>query len=48
MIPDNVDDDLMAKLFEKKPLADDTSVDTQPCSRIVHPHIGGKLKYCRE
>ncbi|KAJ6582744.1 hypothetical protein B0H10DRAFT_2198444 [Mycena sp. CBHHK59/15] len=46
-IPDNVDEQLLIKLFANKPLANDNSVDTNPCSRIVHPHIGGKLRYCR-
>ncbi|KAJ6614357.1 hypothetical protein B0H10DRAFT_2436006 [Mycena sp. CBHHK59/15] len=46
-IPVNVDEELLVKLFANKPLANDDSVDTHPCSRIVHPHIGGKLKYCR-
>ncbi|KAJ6614279.1 hypothetical protein B0H10DRAFT_2436035 [Mycena sp. CBHHK59/15] len=46
-IPDNVDEQLLLKLFAGKALANDDSVDTNGCSRIVHPHIGGKLKYCR-
>ncbi|KAJ7675923.1 hypothetical protein DFH06DRAFT_1466676 [Mycena polygramma] len=45
-IPDNVDDDLIYKLFKNQPLANDDSLDTNPCSRIVHPHIGGKRKHC--
>ncbi|KAJ6624124.1 hypothetical protein B0H10DRAFT_2325962 [Mycena sp. CBHHK59/15] len=46
-IPVNADEELLVKLFANKPLANDDSVDTHPCSCIVHPHIGGKLKYCR-
>ncbi|KAJ6597850.1 hypothetical protein B0H10DRAFT_2231979 [Mycena sp. CBHHK59/15] len=46
-IPDNVDKAILVKLFDKKALANDDSLDTTPCSRIVHPHIGGKLKFCR-
>ncbi|KAJ7663311.1 hypothetical protein DFH06DRAFT_1395515 [Mycena polygramma] len=45
-IPDNVEDDLIYKLFKNQPLANDDSLDTNPCSRIVHPHIGGKRKHC--
>ncbi|KAJ6550772.1 hypothetical protein DFH09DRAFT_1086398 [Mycena vulgaris] len=48
VIPDNVDETLLEKLFANKPLANDKSVDTKPCSRIVHPHIGGKLRFCGE
>ncbi|KAJ6522950.1 hypothetical protein DFH09DRAFT_1286743 [Mycena vulgaris] len=40
-IPDNVDEGLLIKLFDDKPLADDDSADTNECSRIVHPHTGG-------
>jgi hypothetical protein len=47
-IPDNVHDSHLIKLFAGKPLANDNSVDTKPCSRIVHPHVGGKLKYYRQ
>ncbi|KAJ7144653.1 hypothetical protein C8R44DRAFT_974048 [Mycena epipterygia] len=46
-IPDNVNEDILVKLFDKKRLANDDSLDTTPCSRIVHPHVGGKLKFCR-
>ncbi|KAJ7210287.1 hypothetical protein C8J57DRAFT_1257203 [Mycena rebaudengoi] len=45
-IPDNVNEELIVKLFNNKPLAHDKSADTPPCSRIVHPHIGGKVKFC--
>ncbi|KAJ6598126.1 hypothetical protein DFH09DRAFT_1394058 [Mycena vulgaris] len=47
VIPYNVDETLLEKLFANKPLANDKSVDTKPCSRIVHPYIGGKLRFCR-
>ncbi|KAJ6606987.1 hypothetical protein B0H10DRAFT_2228394 [Mycena sp. CBHHK59/15] len=47
-IPDNVDENELIKCFANEPFAGDDSADTQPCSRIVHPHIGGKLKFCRE
>ncbi|KAJ6618034.1 hypothetical protein B0H10DRAFT_1947836 [Mycena sp. CBHHK59/15] len=46
-IPDNVDENELIKCFANEPFAGDDSADTQPCSRIVHPHIGGKLKFCR-
>ncbi|KAJ7467723.1 hypothetical protein FB451DRAFT_1483249 [Mycena latifolia] len=46
-IPDNVQQQHVIKLFAGEPLANDNSLDTNPCSRVVHPHIGGKLKHCR-
>ncbi|KAJ6590288.1 hypothetical protein B0H10DRAFT_2332246 [Mycena sp. CBHHK59/15] len=46
-IPDNVDENELIKCFANEPFAGDDSADTQPCSRIVHPHIGEKLKFCR-
>ncbi|KAJ7130976.1 hypothetical protein C8R46DRAFT_1235973 [Mycena filopes] len=46
-IPVQVDEALLIKLFAGESLADNDSVDTKACSRIVHPHIGAKLKVCR-
>ncbi|KAJ7451197.1 hypothetical protein B0H11DRAFT_2289039 [Mycena galericulata] len=46
-IPPNVDEGLIVKLFANKPLADGDNLDTNPCSRIIHPHIGAKQKFCR-
>ncbi|KAJ6549550.1 hypothetical protein DFH09DRAFT_1086795 [Mycena vulgaris] len=40
-IPESVDEGLLIKHFDDKPLADDDSADANECSRIVHPHTGG-------
>ncbi|KAJ7203392.1 hypothetical protein C8J57DRAFT_1101243 [Mycena rebaudengoi] len=45
-IRDNVDENLLAKLFAGQPLATDTDKDTEPCSRVVPRSTGLKLKYC--
>ncbi|KAJ7235364.1 hypothetical protein C8J57DRAFT_1572122 [Mycena rebaudengoi] len=45
-IPDNVNEDLLAKGLAGLPLADDLSKDTAPCSGIIHPHTGLKKKLC--
>ncbi|KAG6824629.1 hypothetical protein H0H92_006258 [Tricholoma furcatifolium] len=45
-IPDDVDEDVLATLMAGKAISDDSTLDTPPCSRIVPPHIGGKLKRC--
>ncbi|KAJ6605293.1 hypothetical protein DFH09DRAFT_1269599 [Mycena vulgaris] len=45
-IPDNVDENLVANALAGLPLTDDPSKDTPPCSGIIHPHTGGKKKYC--
>ncbi|KJA15424.1 hypothetical protein HYPSUDRAFT_80527 [Hypholoma sublateritium FD-334 SS-4] len=43
-IPDDVDEDILALLMNDGTLSKEC--DTSPCSRVVSPHIGGKLKYC--
>ncbi|KAJ7452009.1 hypothetical protein FB451DRAFT_1283418 [Mycena latifolia] len=45
-IPDNVQQQHVIKVFAGEPLANDNSLDTNPCSRVVHPHIAGKLEHC--
>ncbi|KAG6825944.1 hypothetical protein H0H92_001763 [Tricholoma furcatifolium] len=45
-IPDEVDEDVLALLMAGKPLSEGSDLDTTPCSRVVPPHIGGKLKHC--
>ncbi|KAG6913688.1 hypothetical protein DXG01_005156 [Tephrocybe rancida] len=45
-IPDDVDEDVLAKLMAGKAISEDLELDTPPCSRVVPPHIGGKLKQC--
>ncbi|KAJ7671075.1 hypothetical protein B0H17DRAFT_1335506 [Mycena rosella] len=45
-IPDHVDENLLAKLFAGKALTTDPSRDTGLCSRLVHPHIGLKQRFC--
>lgn len=44
-IPDNVDEDLLAKLFKGESL-DGFSVPAV-CGRIIPAHIGGKMTKCR-
>lgn len=46
-IPDGIDESVLAKLLSGKRLADDAALDTLPCSRVISPSIGAKLKYCR-
>ncbi|KAJ7476393.1 hypothetical protein B0H11DRAFT_1810084 [Mycena galericulata] len=45
-IPDFVNEHLLAKALAGQPLTDDPDKNTQPCSRIVHPHTGLKRKHC--
>ncbi|KAJ6549308.1 hypothetical protein DFH09DRAFT_1502776 [Mycena vulgaris] len=45
-IPDYVDEAKLIKLFANEPMVDDNSKDTPPCSRIVPPRTGLKLKFC--
>ncbi|KAJ6631823.1 hypothetical protein B0H10DRAFT_1937586 [Mycena sp. CBHHK59/15] len=45
-IPDYVNEAKLIKLFAKEPMVDDNSKDTPPCSRIVPPRTGLKLKFC--
>lgn len=44
-IPDDVNEDILALLMNDGTLSKEC--DTAPCSRVISPHIGGKLKYCR-
>ncbi|KAJ6551069.1 hypothetical protein B0H10DRAFT_2242415 [Mycena sp. CBHHK59/15] len=46
LIPDYVNEAKLIKLFAKEPMVDDNSKDTPPCSRIVPPRTGLKLKFC--
>ncbi|KAJ6580328.1 hypothetical protein B0H10DRAFT_2443268 [Mycena sp. CBHHK59/15] len=45
-IPDNVDENLLAKLFAGQPLTANCDRDTRPCSRLVHPNTGLKQHFC--
>jgi hypothetical protein len=45
-IPDDIDEDILAKLLNGTPLSGNT--DTNPCSLFVAAHIGLKLRFCRE
>ncbi|KAJ7670029.1 hypothetical protein DFH06DRAFT_1321054 [Mycena polygramma] len=45
-IPDNVDENLLANALAGRPLSDDRTKDTPPCSGIVHPHTGLRKKTC--
>ncbi|KAG6843077.1 hypothetical protein H0H87_008082 [Tephrocybe sp. NHM501043] len=40
------DEDVLAKLMVGKAISEDLGLDTPPCSHVVPPHIGGKLKQC--
>ncbi|KAG6822111.1 hypothetical protein H0H92_015221, partial [Tricholoma furcatifolium] len=44
-IPDNVDEDLLAKLFNNQSL--DGFNSAPGCSRIIPAHVGGKVPKCR-
>jgi hypothetical protein len=46
VIPDDIDEDILAKLLNSMPLAGDT--DTNPCSLVISAHVGLKLHFCRE
>ncbi|KAJ7785121.1 hypothetical protein DFH07DRAFT_934967 [Mycena maculata] len=46
-IPDHVPENLLAKALAGQVLTEDPDEDTKPCSRLVHPHTGLKMKYCR-
>ncbi|KAF8812196.1 hypothetical protein BYT27DRAFT_7221222 [Phlegmacium glaucopus] len=43
-IPDDIDEDILAKLLNGTPLAGNT--DTNPCSLFVAAHVGLKLWFC--
>ncbi|KAJ7774537.1 hypothetical protein DFH07DRAFT_952250 [Mycena maculata] len=45
-IPDHVPENLLAKALAGQVLTEDPDEDTKPCSRLVHPHTGLKMKYC--
>ncbi|KAJ7321108.1 hypothetical protein DFH08DRAFT_1086023 [Mycena albidolilacea] len=45
-IPDNVDEQLLAKSLADQPLSDDTTKDTPPCTKLGDPHTGHKLQFC--
>ncbi|KAJ7465327.1 hypothetical protein B0H11DRAFT_2307912 [Mycena galericulata] len=45
-IPDNVDENLLANALAGRPLTDDPTKDTPPCSGLIHPHIGLRKKTC--
>ncbi|KAJ7653606.1 hypothetical protein DFH06DRAFT_1417176 [Mycena polygramma] len=45
-IPDNVDENLLANALAGRPLSDDRTKDTPPCTGIVHPHTGLRKKTC--
>ncbi|KAJ7438260.1 hypothetical protein B0H11DRAFT_2293918 [Mycena galericulata] len=45
-IPKHLNEALVVKAISGESMAEGKSKDTKPCSRIVHPHIGGKLKFC--
>ncbi|KAJ7455398.1 hypothetical protein FB451DRAFT_1515958, partial [Mycena latifolia] len=45
-IPDFVNANLLAKALAGQALTTDPDKDTQPCSRIIHPHVGLKQKIC--
>ncbi|KAJ7019065.1 hypothetical protein C8F04DRAFT_1276706 [Mycena alexandri] len=45
-IPRNVKEDLLARALNGQSMTGDQSRDTKPCSCIVHPHTGGKLRFC--
>ena len=47
-IPDYADEDLLTKLMAGKAVAEGSDKDTAPCSRVVLPHIGMKIKSCRK
>ncbi|KAJ7898023.1 hypothetical protein B0H14DRAFT_3424883 [Mycena olivaceomarginata] len=46
-IPDNVDEQLLAKSLADQPLSDDATKDTPPCTKLGDPHTGHKLQFCR-
>ncbi|KAJ7757397.1 hypothetical protein DFH07DRAFT_958754 [Mycena maculata] len=43
-IPDNVDENLLANALAGRPLSDDHTKDTPPCSGLIHPHTGLRKK----
>ncbi|KAJ6605718.1 hypothetical protein B0H10DRAFT_2440161 [Mycena sp. CBHHK59/15] len=45
-IPDCVEEKLVVKLLADEAINDNGDKDTPPCSCIVHPKTGLKLKYC--
>ncbi|KAJ7676748.1 hypothetical protein DFH06DRAFT_1428491 [Mycena polygramma] len=45
-IPDNVDENLLANALAGRPLSNDSTKDTPPCSGLVHPHTGLRKKTC--
>ncbi|KAJ7206565.1 hypothetical protein GGX14DRAFT_367059, partial [Mycena pura] len=45
-IPDNVDENLLANALAGRPLSDDRTKDTPPCSGLIHPHTGLRKKTC--
>ncbi|KAJ7922381.1 hypothetical protein B0H13DRAFT_2655645 [Mycena leptocephala] len=45
-IPDNVDENLLANGLAGRPLSDDSTKDTRPCSGLIHPHTGLRKKTC--
>ncbi|KAJ7845548.1 hypothetical protein B0H14DRAFT_3139049 [Mycena olivaceomarginata] len=45
-IPDNVDEQLLAKSLADQPLSDDATKDTPPCTKLGDPHTGHKLQFC--